>query len=287
MKTVNRLYISLGIAAGVTILEFVGGVLARSLALLGDSGHVATDAFSLAIAVVATKFAARPHSSTFTYGYHRTEVLAALVNGVTLLSVSGYLFYEAFERLASPAQVQGPTVIAVAMAGLLANLTMVLLLKEGMRFSINVKGVFLHVVGDAFSAASALIAGIVIVVTGFSFVDSIASMFIGALMLRNTHGIVRDTVAILMERSPPGIGSNEVVGELLKIRGVRSVHELHVWRLTTGFNVLSAHLVVEAHAQDHEVLEAANHMLLEKFGIRHTTIQVGHEDDSAVTLKST
>ncbi len=183
-RTLNRLYVSLGIAVGITILEFVGGVLARSLALLGDSGHVATDSLSLAIAVVATKVATRPHASTFTFGYHRTEVLAALVNGATLLSVSGYLFYEAYGRLANPTQVQGPTMIAVALVGLLANLAVVLLLKEGVQLSINVKGVFLHVVGDTLSSASALLAGIVIVVTGFSFADSIASMFIGVLMLR-------------------------------------------------------------------------------------------------------
>jgi cobalt-zinc-cadmium efflux system protein len=276
----------LGIAIGITILEFVGGVFARSLALLGDAGHVATDALSLAIAVVATNLAARPHTSTFTYGYHRTEVLAAFVNGATLLSVSGYVFYEAYARIGTPTQVQGPTMVAVALAGLLANLVMVSLLKEGVRLSINVKGVFLHIAGDALSSASALLAGIVIVVADLSFADSIASVFIGALMLRNTYGIVRETIAILMERSPPGIDSNEVVSELMKIEGVQSVHELHIWRLTSGFDVLSVHLVVEAHAQDHRVLEAANRMLLEKFKIKHTTIQVGHSDESPLALKS-
>jgi cobalt-zinc-cadmium efflux system protein len=284
-RTIYRLYISLGIATGITVLEFVGGVLARSLALLGDSGHVATDALSLGIAVLATRFAARPHTPTFTYGYHRIEVLAALINGATLVSVSGYVFYEAYGRLASPAQVQGSTMAAVALAGLLANLVMVSLLKEGRRVSINVKGVFLHVVGDALSSASALLAGIVIVVANFSFADSVASLFIGALMLRNTYGILHETVVILLERSPPEIDSNEVVGELLKIAGVRTVHELHIWRLTSGFDVLSVHLIVEAHAQDHEVLKEANRMLLEKFKIRHTTIQIGHSDESPLAVK--
>jgi cobalt-zinc-cadmium efflux system protein len=175
--------------------------------------------------------------------------------------------------------------VAVALAGLLANLVMVSLLKEGVRLSINVKGVFLHVVGDAISSASALLAGIVIVVANLSFADSIASVFIGALMLRNTYGIVHETVAILMERSPPGIDSNEVVGELLKIKGVEAVHELHIWRLTSGFDVLSVHLLVEAHAQDHEVLEEANRMLLGKFKIRHTTIQIGHSDESPLAVR--
>ncbi len=268
------------------MLELVGGLLSGSLALLGDAGHVATDAFSLAIAAVATSVAARPHTTTFTYGFHRTEVLAALVNGVTLLTVSGYLFYEGYVRFASPAKVQGQAMTIVALAGLLANLATVFLLRGGVRSSINVKGAFLHVVSDTLSSAGALLAGIVIVLTGFSYADSIASMFIGALMLRNTYGIVHETIAILMERSPPGIDPNEVVEELLKIGGVESVHDMHVWRLTSGFDVLSVHLLVESHAQDHQVLEAANRMLLERFGIEHTTIQIGHSDHSALALES-
>lgn len=284
-KTINRLYASFAIAIVVTVLELVGGLLSRSLALIGDSGHVATDAISLAVAALAIRVAARPHTTTFTYGYHRAEVLAAFINGATLLSVSGYLFFEAYQRLSSTTQVRGPLLIAVAFIGLLANLAMVSLLREGGKLSLNVKGVFLHVVGDALSSASALIAGIVIVATGFFYADSIASVFIGALMLRNTYTLMRDSVAILMERSPPGINSDDIATELMKIDGVRSVHELHVWRLASGFDAMSAHLIVDAHTQDHRVLEEANRVLLEKFRIRHTTIQIGHEDASAISIQ--
>jgi len=285
VRPLARLYVSLGVAAAVTVLELVGGILSRSLALMADSGHVATDAAALAVTVIAMRFARKPHTSVFTFGYHRAEVIVAFVNGLALFSISAYLIFQAFSRFGNPTSDQGVVVIGFSTVGLVANLAVVSLLMEPSKTNLNVKGAFLHTMGDALSSIGALAGGVLIVTMGFSSADSLATLFIGALMLRNTYGLVRESTGILMERSPPGVDSDEMKAELSKIVGVKGVHELHVWRLTSGIEVLSVHLVVDENAVDRDIINAGELLLRERFGIRHTTIQVGHLDDSTVTLE--
>ncbi len=271
----RSLLISLSIAGIITVLEVVGGVLSNSLALLADAGHVGTDVLALALAAFAMKFATRPHTTTSTYGFHRSEVLAALINGVTLFVITGYIAYEAYGRFFSPPEVRGPLLLAVATIGLAANLVMVFILKKGSEVSINVRGAFLHVVGDTLSSVGVIVGGVAIITAGFFLADVLVAVLIAGLVLRSAFILVKDSVRILLEQTPRGVDVTKMSEEMMKVEGVKSVHELHVWSLTSGMNMMSCHANVDEHHRDHEVLEALN-QVARRFNITHTTIQVEH-----------
>lgn len=275
----GRLVISLSIAGIITLLELVGGVLSNSLALLADAGHVGTDALSLALAAFAMRFATRPHTATSTYGYHRAEVLATLTNGVTLFVIAGYIAYEGYGRFLTPPEVKGSLLLAVATIGLAANLVMVSILRKGSRVSINVKGAFLHVVGDTLSSVGVIVGGVAIIAAGLFIVDALVAVLISALLLRSAFVLVRDSVKIFLEQTPHGVDVTKVRDEMMKVEGVTSVRDLHVWSLTSGMNMMSCHVDVDEHHRDHKVLEALN-QVARKFAITHTTIQVEHHPDS-------
>ena len=270
----GRLLISVSIAAVITVAEFVGGILSNSLALLGDAGHVGSDAFSLALAFFAMRLATRPHTSTSTYGYHRAEVLAALTNGVTLFLISGYIFYEAYARFLNPPEVRGPLLLTVAAIGLAANLVMVFLLRHGRAVSINVRGAFLHVVGDTLGSVAVIVGGVSVITAGLFIVDPIAAVLIAALMLRGGVSLVRESLRFLLEQVPKGVKVEDVVEEIRRVNGVKSVHDVHIWALTTDKNFLTAHVEVTEHHRGHEVRAAIDRVLREKFNITHTTVQV-------------
>jgi len=274
----GRLSASLAIAGSVALLEVIGGILSNSLALLADAGHLATDTLSLALALFAVRIARTPHSERSTYGYHRAEALAALVNGAALFPIAGYIFYEGCFRLLNPPAVQGQTLVAFAAVALAANLVMVLLLRRGSRTNINMKAAFLHVFGDTLATVGVIAGGVVVIVYGISVVDALMAALIGLLILRSGFQVVKDSLRIVMEQTPEEVRLNELTSEMTKVQGVESVHDMHVWSITSGLNMMSCHVDVDRHARDHEVLDALN-QVARKFSINHSTIQIEHHQD--------
>ncbi len=275
----GRMLISTLLAGVITAVEIIGGLLSNSLALLADAGHVGTDAISLAITVFAMNIAARPHTPSFSYGYHRAEVLAALTNGATLLIVSTYIFSEAYRRILTPLRVEGELLLVTAVTGLAANIFIIFLLKEHFRASINVRGAFFHVLGDTLSSVVVVVGAVIGVTLRIFVVDSIGAVLIGILLVYGALQLMKDAARILLEAAPRKVDETKMVTEFLKIRGVKSVHDLHVWTLTSGMDVLSAHVVVDEHVRDHIVLDELRSVLRKKFNITHVTVQVEHQTE--------
>ncbi|MDV3277164.1 MAG: cation diffusion facilitator family transporter [Nitrososphaerales archaeon] len=266
------------ISGSIILLWVFGGILSNSLALLADAGHLATDALSLALALFAMRLARRPHTVESSYGYHRAEALAALINGAMLFLIAGYVFYEGYGRFLHPPGVNGQILLPVAAVGLAGNFVMVLLLRKGSDVSINIKAAFLHVLGDTFATIGVIVGGVVMVLYGLSVVDVLVASLIGILILRGAYKIVRGSLRIIMEQTPKDVRLTELTSEMMKVDGVKSVHELHVWSLTSGMNMMSCHVDVDEHHRDHEVLEALKNVA-EKSNITHTTIQIEHHED--------
>ncbi|MGA2665049.1 MAG: cation diffusion facilitator family transporter [Nitrososphaerales archaeon] len=278
MSPQRRLLASLLIATGVTLLEVAGGILSNSLALLADAGHLATDTLSLALALLAMRLATRRHTAESSYGYHRAEALAALVNGTALFLIAGYVFYEGYGRFLHTSQVNPQVLLPVAVVGLVANLSMVSLLRTGGRASINVRAAFLHVLGDTMATVGVIAGGVVIALTGFAEVDAVVASLIGVLILGSGFRVVRDSLRIVLEQAPKEVRQPEMTAEMMKVEGVRSVHDVHVWSLTSGMNMMSCHVDVDVHQRDHVVLEALQEVA-RRYGITHTTIQIEHHED--------
>ncbi len=274
----RRLIISLLMAGSITLLEVFGGILSNSLALLADAGHLATDMLSLALALFAMRLARRPHTVESSYGYHRAEALAALVNGATLFVIAGYVFYQGYVRFLHPPEVNGQILLPVAAVGLAANFVMILLLRKGSDASINIKAAFLHVFGDTLATVGVIVGGVVIIVYGLQIVDVLVASLIGILILRGAFKIIKDSLRIVMEQTPKEVQLKELTSEMMKVDGVKSVHDVHVWALTSSMNMLSCHVDVDEHSRDHEVLQALKDVA-KKSNITHTTIQIEHHED--------
>jgi cobalt-zinc-cadmium efflux system protein len=258
-------------------IEVVGGLLAGSLALLADAGHMLSDAGALALTLFAMKVARRPATPERTFGYYRAEILAALANGATLVAIAIFIFVEAFERLKNPPQVEGALMLAVACGGLLVNAAGLWILRAGNQDNLNVWGAWLHVWTDALGSVQAIVAGALIWAFGWNWVDPLASVLIGVLVIYSSWSLIRQAVAVLMEGAPGNIDVDEVRSALLALPHVSNVHDLHVWTITSGFVALSAHLTcVDPDKQD-AVLRSAQDLLATRFGIRHTTIQVDRD----------
>jgi cobalt-zinc-cadmium efflux system protein len=262
------------ITAVFMLVEFAGGLLTGSLALVSDAAHMLTDTAALGLGLFAMSISARKGSAEKTFGYHRAEVLAALANGVTLWLVCGFIIREAWDRLHSPSQIAALPMLGVAAAGLLANIACAVILHREHDKSINVRGAFLHVMTDLLGSVAVLAAALIILLTGWKAADPALSLAIVALTLWSSWGLVRDSVHILMEGAPAHINREEVRRALSSIAGVRGVHELHLWTLTSGHEALSAHLLVENTAESDRILREAVSSLSGRFGIRHATLQV-------------
>ncbi|WP_068785184.1 cation diffusion facilitator family transporter [Paenibacillus phocaensis] len=270
------LLIALLITASIAVLEFGGGLFTGSLALLSDSGHMLSDASSLVLSLVAFWFAARPASKRNTYGFHRMEILAALLNGVTLFVIAGFIIWEAYGRLLDPPTVSSNTMIVIAVIGLLANLASaaVLLKKGDVKGNVNLKSAYLHVLGDALGSVGAILAGIVMSLFGWYIFDPIISVVVALLILRGAWGVMAQSVHILLEGSPATMDQAEVKLCLEGIPGVIEVHDLHIWTITSGMDALSCHLTIEDGNQSQAVLQEAISALEKTFQITHSTIQV-------------
>ena len=271
------LAVALLITAVVLAVEVVGGVLTNSLALLADAGHMVTDVAALGLALFAAWFAGRPHSPTRSYGYHRVEILAALANGLALWAIAGYIFVEASRRFQEAPEVNSGPMLAVAAAGLVANLVTARMLSGGSGRSLNMHGAFLHVLGDALGSLGAILAGILMLLFGWFLADPIISVFIGVIVLVSSARLVWPAVHILLEGTPKDLDLGELEAAIQDTVGVLQVHDLHAWALTSGYNAVTAHVVLseEASRESHEeVLDRLRHMLPARFPVGHLTIQL-------------
>jgi cobalt-zinc-cadmium efflux system protein len=264
--------------------EIVMAFLGHSLALLADAGHMLTDAGALAASLAAVRLARRPAAGMWTFGFKRAEVLSAQANGITLLVVSALVAFEAISRLVHPVAVHGPIVVTVASAGVAVNLAAAWIIGRASRASINVRGAAAHILTDLYGFLGTLAAGIVIILTGFNRADSIASLVVVGLMLRAAWGLLRETGQILLEAAPEGYAPADIVRQITAVPGVASVHDVHVWLITSGFPALSAHVLVRPPADCHQVRRDLEQLLADRFGLEHTTLQVDHAPDELLTI---
>ena len=269
----GRLRIVLVITSLFMAAEVVGGIVSNSLALLADAGHMLTDVAALALALFAMRLAQRPPDSTRTYGYVRLEILAALINGTALLVIAVFICVEAYQRVVSPPEVQGTIMLGVATGGLLVNLTGAFLLRRHTGGSLNVRGAYLHVLGDLLGSIGAIAAGLIIIFTGWTLADPIISVFIALLILVSAWRLVREAAEVLLEAAPSHMNVDEVISDLSGIPELDEVHDVHVWTLTSGFVAMSGHGVIDDLSRQREVLDEINRRM-RGYGIQHVTFQV-------------
>ena len=272
-RSTRALRIALVLTLSVLVAEIIGGWISNSLALLADAGHVLTDAGALALSLFVAWFSRQPVNPRKTYGYLRWEILAALINGATLLLISAWIVIEAIGRFRSPEPVAGSLMLVIAAIGLLANVAAALLLHPLGKSSMNVRGAYLHVLGDLLASVGTIVAAAVIALTGWLAADPIASLLTTALIVRGAWTLVREAVDVLLESTPAHISIGDVRAKLEGIPGVESVHDLHVWTVTSGVVALSAHAIVRDVNRQQEVLESACD-LMGQMGIDHCTVQI-------------
>jgi cobalt-zinc-cadmium efflux system protein len=279
----RRVSIALALIVGFMTVEVLAGILAHSLALISDAAHMLTDAAALGLALLALRLAARPARGAMTYGFQRVEVLAAQVNGITLLVLAAAILYSAVARLISPQSVAGWTMVVVALAGIAVNgAATAALAGAGRETHMSVEGSFQHLLTDLFAFIGTALAGAVILLTGFERADPIASLLVAALMLRSALGLLRDSGRVFLEAAPPGLDPQEIGRALVAATDVVEVHDLHVWELSVGFPALSAHVLVARDADCHAARRVLEGLLRERFGLEHTTLQVDHEGDGGL-----
>lgn len=270
------LIIALFITSGIMLLEFFGGLWTNSLALLSDSGHMLSDASSLLLSLVAIWIASRPASPNKTYGFYRFEILAALFNGVTLFVIAGFIVKEAYERFLDPPSVASGSMMIIAAVGLLANLVSAwsLMRKGDVKNNVNVRGAYLHIIGDALGSVGALLAGLIMLLFSWYIADPIISVIVALLILKSAWSVVATSVHILMEGTPMTVDQKVVKRILEDIDGVIDVHDLHIWTITSGLDSLSCHLLIEDQKNSQLILQKAIDQIKTEFKIEHTTIQI-------------
>ena len=273
----GRLFIALGLTTSYMVVEAVTGILTNSLVLVADAGHMLTDVAGLSLALVAIWFAQRPPTAAKTFGYYRAEILAALVNALLLFGVSAYIFYEAYNRFRDPPHVTSVPLLIVASIGLGINLVSARLLMGGAGESVNVRGAFLEVVSDILGSVGAIAAGVIILTTGWRYADPLFASAVGLFILPRTWNLLKVALDVLLEGTPAHIELEQVQKEMLAQPGVESVHDLHVWTVTSGFVALSGHVQVGDFVDRDALLVALRGALSSKFDIDHVTIQVENE----------
>ena len=269
----RRLAIALGINLALVVAGVAGALLFDSVALLADAGHVLSDAAAIGLGLVAAVLAARPARGRRTFGFHRTEIIAALVNGVLLVAVAALVFVEAIGRLSDPPHVAGGGVIAVGVIGLLGNIAATVALAAGDRRDLNLEAVLRHSAADALGSIGVVVSGTIVLATGWGYADPIAGLLIGLLILAGSVGLVREAVDVLMEAAPAGVDVQEVGEAMAAVPGVREVHDLHVWTVTSGFPALAAHVRTAPDADADAVRQRVEAVLHDRFEIEHTTLQ--------------
>jgi cobalt-zinc-cadmium efflux system protein len=274
----KRLIIVLGLTALYMVAEFFGGLWTKSLALLADSGHMLADVVALMLALMALWFGARPATPNKTFGYYRLEILAALINGVGLSLISLFIFYEAYRRLFASPTIRSVPMTIVATGGLLVNLVCARLLHRDRQDDLNIRGAWLHIVGDVLGSFGAMVAGVLVAIFGWNAADPIISIFIGVLIIWSSWHLIRDATNVLLEGTPAHISLAAVEDAILETEGVSNVHDLHVWTITSGREALSAHVIHSYSTSPPMLLKELRVKLQERFGVNHLTIQMETSD---------
>jgi cobalt-zinc-cadmium efflux system protein len=278
----RRLVVALGINVVMLVAEAVGGVITGSLAVLADAGHLLSDVGSIVLALIAARLAARPATGRRTFGYQRSEVLAALVNGLTLVAVSVFIAFEAIGRFSDPPSVAGGGVLALGVFGLLGNAVATWYLARGERDDINLEGVIRHSFADALGSLGVIIAGAIVLAGGSDIVDPIVGLLISVLVLISSWRLLKEPFDVLMEAAPADLDVDDMGAAICRVDGVRSVHDLHVWTVTAGFPALAAHVVVARGSDRDQIRQRLEMELGESFGIEHTTLQMEEEAEGGL-----
>jgi cobalt-zinc-cadmium efflux system protein len=270
------LLIALSITLLMMIVEVVGGLLSNSLALLSDAGHMLTDNLALLLSFFAMTFATMPATERKTFGFYRLEILAAFINGVILVLISLYIIYQAYLRIINPQQVEGTLMMVVAFIGLIANIIGALVLMKHRHNSLNIRGAYLHIVGDALSSVGVVIGGVIIIYTGWYLIDPILSIMISLVIMYGAWSLVKESVNILLESVPSHINIDEVAAEIANIDGVREAYHIHLWTITSGVYAMSAHVLINDQlvSGSKDVREEIQALLSQKFNVYHSTIQL-------------
>ncbi len=277
-KNKKNLAIVFGLTAFYLIVEVIGGFWTGSLALLADAGHMLTDVAGVGLALLAIWFAEKPATPERTYGYYRVEILAALTNAVVLILISLYILYEAYQRFKNPPEVESAGMLGVAAIGLVINIIGMYILRSGSTESLNMKGAYFEVLSDALTSIGVIIAGIIMLTTGWYYADPIISAGIGLFILPRTWSLLKDAVGVLIEGTPSDVDLAKLRESLAKIEGVAGVHDLHVWSLTSGVNAMSVHAVLAETAEHDDVLARVHEHCTEEFKITHVTVQTERGD---------
>jgi cobalt-zinc-cadmium efflux system protein len=278
----GRLGAVLLVSLVILVVEVVGGLLANSLALLADAGHMLTDVSGVGMALLAIWFAGRAASPSRTFGYLRIEILAAVANAMLLFGVALFVLFEAWQRLSQPPSVSSGLMLGVALVGLAANGVSLRLLRDGQRESLNMRGAYLEVMGDLAGSAAVIVAALVIALTGWAGADAVASALIGLLIVPRTLALLREATDILLEATPKGVDLAHVRQHIVDAPGVVDCHDLHAWTITSGVNVVSAHVVLGKAADADRALDALSKCLAEDFDIEHSTFQLESQDRSLI-----
>jgi cobalt-zinc-cadmium efflux system protein len=270
----GRLALSLGISLGILVAEVVGGLVSNSLALLSDAGHVFTDSFALALSLVAARISAWPSDKKATFGYHRVGLMAAVINGASLIAIAAFIFYEAYRRFLSPPEIDLSVMLPVAVAGLLANLAMAVILSRG-HVDLNIKSAWLHVVGDTMASVGVIISGVIIYFTGWVYADALASAAIGSIIVLGGVRVAKEATYIFLDLVPEGYDVDEIARRLTEVPGVKGVHGIHLRSHTHKKVAFTAHIwVLEENMREAEKVRAAVEHELRHMGIAHTVLQL-------------
>ncbi|HEX4673126.1 MAG TPA: cation diffusion facilitator family transporter [Solirubrobacteraceae bacterium] len=270
----SRMVVAFAINLGLVVAAVVGAIVFHSVALFADAGHVLSDVGAIGLALFAAAMAARPARGRRTFGYYRTEILAALANGLALVAVAVFVFIEAVMRLSQPSNVRGLGVLVIGAVGLAGNAVATVTLAGGDREDINLEAVLRHSAADALGSLAVVISGALVMITGWDRVDPITGLFLGGLILAGSWRLISEPIDVLMEAAPPGLDVEEIGTAMVAVPGVREVHDLHVWTVTSGFPALAAHVRTDPAHDPEEVRHALEHELAERFEIEHTTLQV-------------
>jgi cobalt-zinc-cadmium efflux system protein len=275
-QTTKRLALSLGLTGAFVIVEVIAGIFGNSLALLTDAAHNFTDVIALGLSWYAVKIATQPAHAGKTFGYHRVGILVALVNSTTLILIALGIFYEAYHRFITPSEVNAPILISVGIIAFLINAGTAWLVKSGSEHDLNLRSAFLHLMGDVLSTLGAVIAGIIIYFTNWNWLDPFVSILIGVFILWNAWGILRQSIHILLESTPKNVDMKDMLTDLLKVDGVRGIHDLHVWSISENLQMLSAHVVTDnmSTSSSMAIQQNINEILIHKHNIKHTTLQM-------------
>ena len=272
----RQLTIALGLIVGFMVVEVIVGVIAHSLAVLSDAGHMLTDAGAIGASLWTARLALRPARGAATFGLKRAEILSAQGNGLTLLILATVIIIEAVRRLFAPPNVDANLILAIALAGIVVNVAATWVLAKANRQSLNVEGSFQHILTDLYAFVGTAIAACIILAWGYQRADPIASLFVAALMLRAAYGLIRDSGRIFLEMAPKGLEPSEIGQVMLAYEGVVDVHDLHVWEVTSGMPSLSAHILVRPESDCHAARRGLETLLYQRYAIDHTTLQVDH-----------